>query len=168
MAIKSVWAVGHSCGHEQHHDLSDKRPSERAGFVRWLEKKECSDCWQAERDQENATDREAWIAEQRAKEITEVEAWERTCRMPVLDGSEKATAWGRRVRHKLMAAAHGHAQQIGVSDQDFAECVEGPARRINSASWWIDQRGAGPEDVPELVQAGALEPGAPSGLENRY
>ena len=168
MPVKSIWTVDHSCGHEQDHDLSDKRPSERAGFVRWLEQKECSDCWRRERDKENATEREAWIAEQRAKKMTEVEAWERACAMPALDGSEKATDWGRRVRHNLMAASHGHAQQIGISDQDFAQCVEDPARRINSASWWIDQRDAAPEDVPELVADGALEPAAGSGSENPY
>jgi hypothetical protein len=46
--------------------------------------------------------------------------------------------------------------------------VEDPARRINSASWWIDQRDAAPEDVPELVADGALEPAAGSGSENPY
>lgn len=168
MAIKTTWTVEHACGHEQDHDLSDKRPSERAGFARWLKTKDCSDCWRATRDKQNATAREAWVEEQRAKEMTEVEAWELVCAMPVLDGSDKSVDWGRRVRHNLMAAGHDYAQEIGVCDEDFAQQVEQPARRINSASWWIDQRDAEGDDLPELVQDGAFQPAAPTGLENPY
>ena len=167
VAVKSIWTVDHSCGHRQDHDLSEKRISERAGFARWLEQRECSDCWQAKRDHQNANDRDAWIAEQRAKESSEVDTWERASGMPVLEGSEKAKDWGRRVRYTLMTSAHAYAQQIGVSDEDFAEEVEEPAAHITSASWWIDQRDSAAEDVPELVQDG-FEPASHSGLENPY
>jgi hypothetical protein len=67
-----------------------------------------------------------------------------------------------------MAAAQDYVQEIGVSDQDFGEQVEEPARRITSACWWIDQRDADPEDVPELVQDGRLQPAAHSRSENPY
>ena len=88
--------------------------------------------------------------------------------MPALDGrSDKAVEWGRRVRHQLMVAAHEHATGIGVADDDFAEQVETPARRIRWASWWIDQREAEGEDVAELVQDGAASY-APGGTENPY
>jgi hypothetical protein len=47
MAIKTVWPVKHSCGHEADHDLFEKRPSERASSVRWLATKDSWDCWRA-------------------------------------------------------------------------------------------------------------------------
>jgi hypothetical protein len=49
MAVKTTWDVEHTCGHPQIHDLSAKRVSERAGYVRWLATKDCWDCWHAER-----------------------------------------------------------------------------------------------------------------------
>jgi hypothetical protein len=45
MAIKTLWAVEHECGDDEVHDLSAKRPSERAGYARWLRSKDCSACW---------------------------------------------------------------------------------------------------------------------------
>jgi hypothetical protein len=168
MAVKTVWPVEHACGHEQDHDLSEKRPSERARYARWLKRKDCSDCWRAGRDQANAEEREAWLAEQRATEATEIEAWERACAMPPLDGSDKAVGWGGRVRHQLLVAAHDHASGIGITDNDFAEQVETPARRITSASWWIDQRDTTAEDVAELVQDGAATAVSSARAENPY
>ena len=166
MTVKTVWPVEHGCGHEQDHDLSEKRPSERAGYARWLKRKDCSDCWRADRDQANTKEREARLAEQRATEATEVEAWERACAMPPLEGADKAVGWGGRARHELLVAAHDHALGIGISDDDFTEQVEAPARRITSASWWIDQRDAAAEDVAELVQDAAAVSSA--GPENPY
>jgi hypothetical protein len=32
VAIKTVWLTEHSCPHTEEHDLSGKRPSERAGY----------------------------------------------------------------------------------------------------------------------------------------
>lgn len=43
MAIKTTWPVEHTCGHREDHDLSGKRPSERAGYARWLATKDCTD-----------------------------------------------------------------------------------------------------------------------------
>ena len=155
MAVKTTWTVTHSCGHSQDHDLSDKRPSERAGFARWLAGKEGSACWRASRDKENNKDREVWLAERRAAEAAEIETWERQTSMPVLDGSEKQVQWARRVRRDLLTAAHDAWLDSGKNDDDFAEQVEAPARLILRAHWWIDQRDALPEDVPELVSDAA-------------
>ena len=48
MAVKAVWAVWHSCGHEEEHDLSAKRAFRRASYARWLAGRDCSDCrWAA-------------------------------------------------------------------------------------------------------------------------
>lgn len=43
MAIKTTWPVEHTCGHREDHELSAKRPSERAGYARWLTTEDCSD-----------------------------------------------------------------------------------------------------------------------------
>ena len=158
MAIKTVWPVEHSCGHEREHDLNDKRPSERAGYARWLATKDCSDCWRACRDKHNSKDKERWLGERRAEEAATIECWERSCAMPALDGSDKAVAWGSQIRHQLVVAAHDHAQSIGVSGDDFGQQVEAPCRRITSASWWIDQRDAAVQDEAELVVDAASNP----------
>ena len=49
MAIKILWLVEHGCGDDEVHDLSGKRPSERAGYARWLRGKDCSACWRRTR-----------------------------------------------------------------------------------------------------------------------
>ena len=122
VAVKTTWPVEHSCGHDEDHDLSERRPSERAGYARWLAGRECSDCWTAKRDRQNAKDCDRWVAERRAEESAAADAWEKAADMPALDGrSDKAVEWGRRVRHQLMVAAHEHATGIGVADDDFAD-----------------------------------------------
>jgi len=173
VAIKTVWPVEHSCEHEQDHDLRDKRPSERAGFARWLATKECSDCWRANRDKADGKVREAWLAERRAEEAGQIKAWERRAEMPVLDGSEKAVEWGRRVRFQLMCSAYQHApdnvtQDNGAAENDFVVGTEVPARKVTSASWWIDQRDTDPADVSELVADAASDPTADTGTENPF
>jgi hypothetical protein len=148
MAIKTVWAVEHSCGHDEDHDLSAKRPSERAGYVRWLTTKDCSECWRATRDADNQT----WLAERRAEEATAVRAWETRAAMSALDGSDRSVPWGARVRYQLMAAAYDyHVTDGAMSEQDFATRFEAPASTVTSASWWIDQRDTGPADMEELL-----------------
>jgi hypothetical protein len=168
VAIKTVWPVEHSCEHEQDHDLGDKRPSERASYARWLATKECSDCWRANRVMADGKDRETWLAERRGEEASQIEAWERRAEMPVLDGSDKAVEWGRRVRFQLMCSAYQHAQNNGGADDDFAIETEVPARKVTSASWWIDQRDTDPADVSELVIDAASDPTADTGSENPF
>ena len=143
MAVKTTWPVEHSCGHDEDHDLSERRPSERASYARWLAGRECSDCWTAKRDRQNAKDRDRWVAERRAEESAAAEAWEKAADMPALDGrNDKAVEWGRRVRHQLMVAAHEHAirhrggrrrlrragRDPGPADQ-VGVVVDRPARR---------------------------------------
>jgi len=168
MPIKTTWLVEHSCGHGQDHDLGDKRPSERAGYARWLARNECSECWRADRDRQHTKDREAWLAEVRAKQAAEIDAWERRAAMPALDGSERAVEWGRRVRHQLLCGSHELAIDAGRSEGEFASAVEDPARKVTAASWWIDQRDTNPADVAEAVGDAAGEPGAPTGTENPF
>lgn len=152
MAIKTTWPVEHVCGHDEDHDLSAKRPSERAGYARWLTTKDCSDCWRASRDAENGTDNDTWLAERRAEETTAIRTWETRAAMCALDGSDRSVPWGARVRYQLLSAAHEHhVTDRGMSEDDYEARFEAPARTVTSASWWIDQRDTDPADMEELL-----------------
>jgi hypothetical protein len=151
MTIKTVWPVEHVCDHEEEHDLSGKRPSERAGYARWLSSKECSSCWRANRANENSIDNGAWLSERRAEEAVAIATWQVRAAMGELDGSDKSVPWGTRVRYQLMSSAHDHATVCGMSDDEFSDRFELPARTITSASWWIDQRDTDPSDMEELL-----------------
>jgi hypothetical protein len=152
MAIKTIWPIGHSCGHTDEHDLSGKRPSERAGYARWLSGKDCSNCWRGTRDNDHGADNEAWLAERRAEEATVIRTWECQAAMCELDGSDKSIPWGARVRYQLLSSAHDcHVANGDMSEDEFADRFEVPARTVSSASWWIDQRDTDPADMEELL-----------------
>jgi hypothetical protein len=69
-----------------------------------------------------------------------------------LDGSDKSVPWGARVRYQLLTAAHDHhVVGRGMSEDEFADRFEVPARTVTSASWWIDQRETDAADVEELL-----------------
>jgi len=157
MVVETTWNVEHVCGHEQVHDLSAKRISERAGYARWLSTKECRKCYFAARDASAGLDREAWLASKRAAEAAATEAWEAKAGMTSLMGSPKAVDWARRVRHQLLLAVYDN---VGPTDAEFEARVLVPARRITSASWWLDQRDADSEDIAELVVDAASDPKA--------
>ena len=56
------------------------------------------------------------------------------------------------MRHQLLIAAHDlYVGDAGMSDDDFADRFEVPARTVTSASWWIDQRDTDPADMEELL-----------------
>lgn len=168
MAIQTVWPVTHSCGHGHDHDLGGKRPAEWAGYANWLATKQCSDCWRTERDQRNSQSKQAWLEQRRAENAAEICAWEHRRGMPGLDGSDKAVAWARQVRYELIVAAHDHGRTAGVSDDALTALVDGNARKIVSASWWIGQRSADAADVAELVADGVSNPAASFGTENPF
>jgi hypothetical protein len=152
MAIKTVWSVEHHCGHREVHELSGRRPAERAGYARWLSGKDCSNCWRGTRDNDNGLDNETWLAERRAEEAVAVHAWERRTAMGELDGSDKSIPWAARVRYQLLSSAHDHyVRSGGMSTDAFTDRFEVPARTVTSASWWIDQRDTDPADLEELL-----------------
>ncbi|MDA8280747.1 MAG: hypothetical protein M0Z63_10070 [Actinomycetota bacterium] len=154
MAVRTTWDVEHGCGHVEAHDLSAKRPAQRAGYARWLASRHCTGCWQQTRDNQATEDRDSWLAERRSEEVAAADAWETRAAMPALDGSDKAVCWARRVRHQLLVAAY---DTLGLTDGEFGAAVETPARQITSASWWIDQRDVDASDVAELVSDAAAD-----------
>ncbi|MEU6356009.1 hypothetical protein ABZ896_42980 [Streptomyces sp. NPDC047072] len=136
------------------HDLSNRPADRRTGFARWLAQKDCTDCWKAARDTDSAST-EQWLAAKRAAEQSEAEEWSARYRMPPLDGTDRAVAWGTRCRHQLVSAAYAALVLEGtISDAEW-EAVEEAVRPLTRAGWWLDQRDADPADLPELLDAAA-------------
>jgi len=147
MAVKTVWPIHHQRGHDQDHDLSEKRAIEWAGFARWLAGRDCAECWRTSRGAKVKRASQARFTEHGGHRAHRITLWERRSRMPHLEGSDKAIEWARRVRFDLLTAAYACVD----TDDGFVASVEEPARSITSASWWIDQRDADPESLSELV-----------------
>jgi hypothetical protein len=152
MAVKKIWTITHSCGHEAERDLSDRAADRRAGFADWLTKRECTDCWKATKEADHQ-EKAAWLAAKRATEQAESEAWTKRYRMPPLEGTDRAVAWGVSCRHQIMGAAYTALVLEGdVTDAEW-EDIEDAARTITRAGWWIDQRSSEPDDLTELLDA---------------
>jgi hypothetical protein len=155
VAVKTIWPIEYACGHRDDRDLSAKKADERAGYAKWLASKDCTDCWRANQGDNNDTlPKQEWLAQKRAEERAAVEEWEQKTDMSALSGSEKALDWGRRCRHEMLSGAYEALVVNGdMPEGQYIEVIERPARLIDRASWWIDNRGAEPEDVRELVEA---------------
>ncbi|MFF2819381.1 hypothetical protein ACFVT9_28140 [Kitasatospora cineracea] len=152
MAVKKVWTIAHSCGHESERDLGDRPADRRAGYADWLARQECTDCWRAAKDGDEA-DKAAWLAAKRAAEQAESDAWSEQYRMPPLEGTERGIAWGVRCRHQLLTAAYTSlVLEGGLPEADWKQ-VEERARTVTRAGWWIDQRASEPGDLQELLEA---------------
>lgn len=154
MTVKTLWHIDHSCGHRTERDLSDRAADRRAGFAEWLAKQACTDCWRATKDS-NEQEKTAWLESKRAEEQAASEAWSQQYRMPPLEGTARAIAWGTRCRHQVLAAAYTILVLEGETSEADWEETEGTARTITRAGWWIDQRSSEPEDLTELLQAAA-------------
>ncbi|MGF1425468.1 hypothetical protein [Kitasatospora sp. LaBMicrA B282] len=152
MAVKTIWQITHSCGHETDRNLGDRPADRRAGFAEWLAKQECTDCWRQGKDEDEAG-KEAWLEAKRAAEQAESQAWSEQYRMPPLEGTERGIAWGIRSRHQVLAAAYSALVLDGGMPESAWEQVEGQARTVTRAGWWIDQRTCEPGDLPELLAA---------------
>ncbi|MFJ8442858.1 hypothetical protein [Kitasatospora griseola] len=152
MAVKKVWKITHVCGHTSDRDLSARPADRRAGFADWLAKQECTACWRAAREGDEAG-KEEWLEAKRATEQAESDAWSTQHRMPPLEGTERSISWGVRSRHQVLAAAYtALVVEGGMAEADW-EQIEDRARTITRASWWIDQRSSEPGDLEELLDA---------------
>ncbi|WTP97704.1 hypothetical protein OHA63_28975 [Streptomyces anulatus] len=152
MVIRTSWKIVHSCGHEVTHDLSNRPADRRAGFARWLEGRDCTDCWKAARDSDTES-KEAWLAAKRAEEQRAATEWAEQFDMPPLEGPERALEWGERSRHQLVTSAYGALVSDGTWDETDWAVLEDKIRTVTRAGWWIDQRDAEGSDLPELLDA---------------
>ncbi|WP_282695328.1 hypothetical protein [Streptomyces sp. CC208A] len=154
----------HSCGHEVTHNLSDRAADRRAGFARWLEARDCSACWKAARDADTVA-KEQWLAARRAEEQAAATEWAERFGMPPLEGSERALSWGERSRFALVTAAYTALVTEGNWTEEDWAVLEEKVRTIGHAGWWIDQREADANDLPELLDAATSDD---IGTENPY
>ncbi|MFD4177232.1 hypothetical protein [Streptomyces anulatus] len=152
MAILTIWNITHSCGHEVTHNLSDRAADRRAGFARWLEGRDCTNCWKAARDSDTES-KEAWLAAKRAEEQQAATEWAEQFDMPPLEGPQRALEWGERSRHQLVVTAYGALVSEGTWDEADWAVLEDKIRIVTRAGWWIDQRDAEGSDLPELLDA---------------
>ncbi|MFI6948208.1 hypothetical protein [Streptomyces sp. NPDC050422] len=152
MAVKTIWKITHSCGHQGERDLSDRAADRRAGFAEWLTRQACTDCWRAAREGDEQ-DQAAWLAAKRAEEQAESEAWSVQYQMPPLEGTERAVGWGVRCRHQVLAAAYTALVLEGETSETAWGEIEETSRTVTRAGWWIDQRSSEPDDLAELLQA---------------
>ncbi|MFF4453806.1 hypothetical protein [Streptomyces goshikiensis] len=152
MAVKTIWPIHYACGHKDDRDLSTRPADRRAGFAEWLAKQQCTDCWRAS-EEGDEQDKAAWLKAKRAEEQAESEAWAQQYRMPPLEGTERAIAWGVRCRHQILAVAYTALVLEGDTSEAEWEGIEEIARTITRAGWWIDQRSSHPDELTELLQA---------------
>lgn len=152
MAVKKIWTINHACGDSTQADLSDRPADRRAGYARWLAERDCTDCWRAAQGEDTESKAE-WLAKKRAAEQAEAEEWSTRYRMPPLEGTDRAIAWGTRCRHQLMAAAYTALVLEGTTSEAEWAAIEDTARPLTRAGWWLDQRDADPADLPELLAA---------------
>lgn len=146
--MSNVVEVTRACGHTQSQDMGARKPYEVESFTRFLETKECRDCDTGYKKKRDAADRAA-----RKKADEEVIAAEARAGLdPLTARSEKALAWGRRVRLELVAGAHELLVMGGtMGEEEFDALITVPASQISDASWWIDNRTLDPADLTERL-----------------
>jgi len=152
LSVKTIWDIDHACGHTSRTDLSARAADQRAGYARWLAKRQCADCFR-DSHQRDAKETAAWLEAKRAAELSEANEWQERFRMPPLDGPERAIGWASTVRHQLMTAAYTALVSEGDLDEADWQELEDQARTVTRAGWWIDQREADASDLPELLAA---------------
>ncbi|MGW7540001.1 hypothetical protein ACWGKQ_02610 [Streptomyces sp. NPDC054770] len=152
MAVKKIWTINHACGDTAQADLSDRPADRRASYARWLAERDCTDCWRATQSEDTGFKAD-WLAKKRAAEQAEAEEWSTLYRMPPLEGTDRAIAWGTRCRHQLMATAYTALVLEGTTSEAEWVAIEDTVRPLTRAGWWLDQRDADPGDLPELLAA---------------
>lgn len=154
MPIATEWEIEYACGHTGTVDLSKKPAGERASLAEWYAKKVCFNCYRKKDDKATSADVAAERERRRQEAQDEAERFE----LPILVGSDKQKEWALTVRHDLLRASYEElVQSDQLSEEEFDAQVLAPARRIDRAHWWIDNRATDPADVRELLaDAGEL------------
>lgn len=153
MAVKAVWAVWHSCGHEEEHDVSARRAFRRASYARWLAGRDCSDCRWARRNMRATGERAGDQAKFQPGELVEITELAPRDSTPVLLGSKAVVDWAHRVRLLLHGARCSGAARTSAAEP--AQAVEAPACTLSQACWWARQRWVAAAAVGELVADGS-------------
>lgn len=146
MAVAEIYAIEHKCGHTSDRDLSDTPAGKRAGLVNWWRGKSCTNCFSKTKKPDSAK-----IEAEREARRLEIEADQERSGLPLLQGSEKQVSWAMAVRYGLLSYAYSETVEAGtMSDTEFETELLEPARLIDAAKWWIDNREAEAEELHEL------------------
>lgn len=152
MSIPTTWTIDYSCGHTGDIDLSKKRVDQRAGYAKWLEQRDCFDCYKHKNGKKESAER----AKEREVELEKVGTWEERSGLEDLDGSDKQQAWARVIRGDILAGLYDLYVESGEHDEEWFESeILTPARMIATCRWWIDNRDFELPAFPELLIAGA-------------
>jgi hypothetical protein len=164
MAVKAVWAVWHSCGHEEEHDLSARRAFRRASYARWLAGRDCGDCRWARRNTRATEERARDQAKFQPDELVEITEWASPNSTPVFPCSKAAVDWA----HRVWLLFHGArcSERARTSAAEPAQVAEAAARRLRQACWWAAHPKAEAADVGEGLADRAIVP-VRSGKEAR-
>lgn len=142
---KTIFSVAHECGHTQDHDLSGKAAGKRAGIAEWLKSKPCRDCGKGG----------GLTAEEKAEREAQTKETEETLGLGPLDATEaqkaKLLPWGREVRAAKLREAYDLVEAGKETEAWFENNILEPAKRISRCSWWVDNREASLDDLPELL-----------------
>ena len=157
MPIATEFELTFGCGHVGTIDLSALPADRRGGRLDYLKDKGlCGDCFEATRDKRRELDRKNWVTAKRKDEDATAAAWAASDGYAPLAGSTKQAAFANRVRYDLMAQLYEWAVQEEHDPAGY-ERVETTAKGIDTARWWLDQRGlvSNPRDLVELLDAAA-------------
>lgn len=133
------------CGCETTFDTTGLAPFQLKDKRAFFERTKCPRCdpkLKAKNDRERAT--------YQAQELAEAQEAEERAGYEALRGSPKQVAWATKVRVQLIQAAF---EALGLEETEFNHVVGDPAGRIDSASWWIDNREVPPEELPAAIAA---------------
>lgn len=142
---KTLFSVDHECGHTQDHDLANKPAGKRAGIAAWLKGKPCRECSKAS----------GLSAERRAEIQAETALSEKTLGLGELEATQaqrdKLLPWAREIRAEKLREAYGLVEAGTETEAWFENNILGPAKQISRCGWWVDNRAASIEDLPELL-----------------
>lgn len=152
--MRALWPVVHRCGHRVEWDLSRKHPCDRADFARWLALRDCTPCWWAKRRKHHPRSQVRPSSQEQSEWI---EGWESATGMPRLAGSDKAVAWARKIRHRLLTAALPPSVRARGATDEAVLGLTGHARTLTAAAWWIDHRRIEPRHLAIVLDQAVAE-----------
>jgi hypothetical protein len=120
------YEINHACGHTVTHNIGGKT-SDRDGKAEWLSRRDCPDCWAAQKKAEKEAE------EAKAKQLAEG--------LPPLIGTEKQIAWAEKIRAAVYVS--GLKFLSGLSNDKKREPEKHLRQYIDAATdahWWIDNR----------------------------
>lgn len=159
MSIPTTYDIEHSCGHNEVRDLSSVPAGQRAGKVAWLSSTKCFDCFKATSRRKVSKE----VAAERQALHQEALDDQQRSELPILRGSDKQVRWAIDCRFALLRDGYtALVEERGLGDDAFDEQVLDPARRIDVAKWWIDNRAATSDTLIELLG----DPGIVDSVEN--